>query len=143
MNNLIEWFTKRRITTIFSITTVLFVILYFNIPYTVCKANFYLGTCREIRQFFNFFTVLLMITPFILFFSFFTPKMKGYLFLLWRKITFIYLFAYLFIVVITPWYSGDEYLHIEKDIIALIFSCGYFIFSLILIIYKSLKKERP
>ena len=51
----------------------------------------------------------------------------------WTKFTFIYLF----IAVITPWYSGDGFLNIQKEIITLILSGLYFILSILLILYKS------
>jgi len=141
MNGFINWFTKKRILIVFSITTILLVILYSNISYTLCKTNFYLEICREIRDVSNFFTVLFFITPIILFFLAITVKMREDTFFLWRKFTLTYLLIYLFVIIITPWYFGDEFLHIGKGAIALILSCIYFVVSLILIIYKSFKKE--
>lgn len=60
----------------------------------------------------------------------------------WRKFTFIYLFIYLFTVVITPWYAGDGFLNIQKEIVALVGCFLYFVLSMPLILYKSRKLRR-
>ena len=105
------------------------------------------GVCKTVDIYSSntwcaFATVLSMIFLVILFFSailFFIKK--ELVFIAWKKFTIIYLFIYLFIVIITPWYAGDGFFSIQKDLIALFISVIYLIISLLLIIYKSLKKE--
>ncbi|KKS27724.1 MAG: hypothetical protein UU88_C0003G0052 [Parcubacteria group bacterium GW2011_GWC1_42_11] len=46
-------------------------------------------------------------------------------------------FIYLFIIIAIPWYEGDGFFHIQKDIIALISSIIYVIFSVFYILYKN------
>ena len=70
-----------------------------------------------------------------LFVSFFMEKIVS----LWKKFTLIYLFIYLFIVIITPWYIGDGFMNIQKGTVAIMLSALYFILSLILVLYKSWK----
>ncbi|MCK9344827.1 MAG: hypothetical protein M0P64_01720 [Candidatus Pacebacteria bacterium] len=70
---------------------------------------------------------------------FFTKK---HVFESWKITLMNYIYVYIAILILVPWYSGDEFLHIEKDIIALIVSVGYVLFSLIYILYKSLQKDQ-
>ena len=59
----------------------------------------------------------------------------------WKRFTLIYLFIYLFIVILTPYYGGDAFFSVQKSIFALALSALYLFISIILIIYKSLKKS--
>ncbi|TSC70812.1 MAG: hypothetical protein CEO12_188 [Parcubacteria group bacterium Gr01-1014_46] len=64
------------------------------------------------------------------------------IFSIWRKTLIIYFIIYILILIFVPWYSGDEFLHTEKDLVAIFISLIYLVFSLILILYKSLKKDQ-
>ncbi len=139
MKSIVNWFTKNKILLSSFIATILFSIFYFNIPYNyICKPNLYLESCGEILKFFK---IILIISPALLFFSIITLKTKEELFWKWRKFTFIYLCIYLFIATIFPWYIGDEFLNIQKAHVSIFMVMIYSIISLILIFYKSLKKN--
>lgn len=78
----------------------------------------------------------------ILFFSiilFFIKKEP--IFKTWRSFTFVFFILYFIIILITPWYEGDEFFAITKSLVAIAMTILYSIISLILILYKSFKKE--
>jgi hypothetical protein len=79
-------------------------------------------------------------TP-LFFFSLATYRMKEGIFLSWKKFTLIYLFIYLFIVLVSPWIGGD-YLTFEKELVSKFLTEIYFLISLILIVYKSIKLRK-
>lgn len=58
---------------------------------------------------------------------------------MWRKYTLLFLVGYLLLVIITPWYWGDGFMSIQKDVVAFSLSGLYTLISLILIAYKSYK----
>jgi len=139
MDNFIGWFLKKRAFFVSIILTVLFFIIYLNIPYNyLCIRHTFFYYCGEILKFFK---IILMISPALLLFSVVAFKLEERVFWVWKKFTIIYLFIYLFIVVIFPWYIGDEFFNIQKAHVSIFLTIIYLIISLFLIIYKSLKKE--
>jgi len=93
----------------------------------------YETSCRLIGDLALIAFPILLISIFTLFF-----KRKEY-FEAWKKFTFIYLFIYLFIALVTPWYAGDGFMNIQKEITIIALSVLYLILSSLLIIYKSWK----
>jgi len=137
MKKIIEWLTLKRLLVINEVGFLLSIILYFNIPYLyICKLNNLFGNCGE---YFKFLKILFLISPVLLLFSIINLFVKGKIFLEWKRFTFIYLFIYLFIVTIFPWYIGDGFFNIQKVHIAILLSIVYSTISLILIIYKTIK----
>lgn len=59
----------------------------------------------------------------------------------WKKTLSIYLSFCILNIIFMPWYWGDEFFHLEKDIIALVISVVYLIFSFIFIFSQSLIKK--
>ncbi len=139
MNKTLNWFTRKRVILTSIITTTLFVAIYSNIPYKyLCRPSVFFGSCGDILKFLK---VVFMLSPALLLLSIIIFKLKESTFLVWRRFTFIYLFIYLFIVIVFPWYIGDEFFNIQKAHIAILLIMVYLVFSLFLIFYKSLKKE--
>jgi len=64
--------------------------------------------------------------------------LKEGVFLLWKNFTLIYLFIYLFLIIINPWLPAD-YSPFEKNTVFMVLVPLYFLISLILILYKSIK----
>ena len=57
----------------------------------------------------------------------------------WRKFSFIFIPSSIILVLITPWYLGDGFMNIQKEVVALILSGVYAGTSLVLIAYRSFK----
>ena len=137
MNNLVNWFTRKKLVFVGFISSFVFLFLIpREILSKICPTNN--SICIDS---FNYLLLVLMFGVMLFLFSIISFFVKDIVFDSWKKITFIYLFIYLFIIIVTPWYAGDGFFHIQKDLIAAGFLIFYFIFSLIFIIYKSLKKE--
>ena len=132
-----NWFTRKKVIFFSFIGVVGFLILIpKEILFSICDAH-NTACINSIGYLFLIFMIgiTIFIPSLILLF------LKQEIFDSWRKTLFIYLFIYLFIIIITPWYAGDSFFHIQKDLIAAGFSVFYFIFSVVFITYKSLKKE--
>jgi hypothetical protein len=52
----------------------------------------------------------------------------------WLKFAKYYVPIYFLLVIATPWYSGDEFLNIQKETIALFLSVLYFAISLVILL---------
>ena len=137
MNNLLNWFTNKKIVFIGLISTIgFFILISKEVLFTICDPHN--STCTNTV---GYFTLILMIGVITFIPSLVTFFIKQKVFYSWRKTLFIYSLIYLFIIIVTPWYAGDGFFHIQKDLIALFVSVCYFIFSLFFIFYQSLKKE--
>ena len=138
MNNIINWFTKIRLTLVSLVGLLIFLILISKrVLFVIC----YTHNSICIRSI-NYLILFLLFGVVVFFISLSMFFVKQKTFESWKGLTFIYyLPIYLFVLILIPWYFGDEFLHIQKDIIALIISSFYFIFSLIFIIYKSFQKQ--
>ena len=84
--------------------------------------------------------LLLFAVP-VLIFSAVTLKMEEKVFLLWKKLTIIYLFIYLFIVAISPWIPSD-FSPFSKKSNSFFLLCLYALISLILIAHKSFSSRK-
>ncbi len=94
---------------------------------------YYQTTCQLVGDITLITFPLFVLSLLFLFFN------KETIFVYWRKFTFIYIFIYLFISIITPWYAGDGFFNIQKEITIVALCVLYFIISIFLIIYKSRK----
>lgn len=137
MNRILGWITKKKLILVSLISSILFLFLVpRDMLWQICPTRN--STCIDL---FNYLLLVLMFGATILIPSVITFFMRDSVVESWKKTLFVYFFIYFFIVIITPWYYGDEFMHIQKDILALLVSGCYLIFSLILILFKSLKKD--
>ena len=60
-------------------------------------------------------------------------------FLSWKRFTVIYLPLYLALAIFTPWYVGDGFMNLQKELVIFIFCGVYFALSAFLVLYKSHK----
>ena len=138
MNNIISWFSRKNILLISVISCIVFLVLIpRKVLFSICNVHnsVCVGSVNYLLLILMF-GVAIFIPSIIMFF------VKQETFESWRKITFsYYIYIYLVVLIFVPWYSGDEFLHIEKDIIAMGVSVCYVVFSLFLIFYKSLQKD--
>ncbi len=132
-----EWFTKKRMLLISFLSTILFFVLYSNKLYFLCQASG-VFSCGEILKFLKLF---FLIAPFIFIFCVITYYLDNKVFFSLRKFTNFYLIIFFFLLLITPWYTGDEFLNLQKAHVSFLGSILYSVISLILILYKSFKKE--
>ncbi len=138
MNKIIKWFTIKRMFVIGIISTISLGVLSFNNIFYILY-DIYSSTIIDVV---NYLYLFFMFCILFLFFSiiFFFLKQET-IFYFWKKTLFFYFFIYLFFIILVPWDWGDVYLPIYKGTVALFLSVLYSIISIILIIYKSLKKE--
>ncbi len=140
MDKILEWFTKGRVFFLSLISSGGFFIL-FSIPRKTLLIS-YDNPCFECFNIAQYSTLILMAGVAVLVPSlFFLFNKKEEVFKFWKKTLFIYLSIYLLNIIFMPWYFGDEFLHLEKDLVAIGISMIYFVFSIVLIIYKSFKKN--
>ncbi|MDD5720863.1 MAG: hypothetical protein PHT16_00220 [Candidatus Pacebacteria bacterium] len=138
MNKFLEWFTLKKLLVFSLVGTIGFSILVpRKVFYAIYDSRCFL--CIDIAQYavLLFLVGVTILIPIIIM-SF---VKRQHMFETWKKTLFVYLFVYLLNIIFMPWYWGDEFFNFEKDIIAFGISIAYFVFSLILIIYKSLSKE--
>ena len=115
-----------------SIFSVVAIYLAYRMPISACEYEMGLRCISTLA--------FLMFAIFIpaLIFSIVTYKLKEETFLLWKNFTIIYLFIYLFLIIVNPWMHAD-YSPFEKNTVFMVLVPLYFLTSLILIIYKSIK----
>lgn len=104
---------------------------------SLCRINGYYSSESDCVL---FGLILLIFVGILLFSTLFLFFKNTKIFEFWRNFTFIYLCIYVFVVSIFPWEIGDAYLGTQKDIVALFLVALYTGISLILIVYKTLKK---
>lgn len=138
MNKILNRFTNKTLALFGFFSSVIFFLL---IPRDTLSKVCSTGSSLCIDSF-NLLLLLFMIGVTIFIPSIIMLKLKNSVFDLWRKTFIFYIVIYLLTILLVPWYLGDEFFHIQKDLIALWFSIFYLVFSIILIIYKSLKKNR-
>ncbi len=144
MKNIMNWFTKKRMFMLGLFGAVGFVVLVQkNVGY------FLYDTCKEWNlewsnacvDTMNYFGLIFLVGATALIPSMAMFFVKDGVFESWKKTFIIYIYIYIGILIIVPWSGGDAYLRIQKDIFALLVSVFYLAFSIILILYRSLKKD--
>ena len=136
MDKFFTWFTKKKLFTISLVSLIgFFVLVPREVLWKVCSTGN--DVCID---FFNYLLLILMIGTTLLIPILILYFLRQNVFESWKKTLFIYLFIYLLNLIFMPWYFGDEFLHLQKDLVALFISVLYLVFSLIFITYKSLKK---
>ncbi len=140
MDKFIEWFTKRKLFGI----SLAFSVIFFSYIFLFYKKLF--SNCYSTQSFLcvdvlNYISLILMYFVPLFILSTILLLIRDQVFISWRKTIPIYLAFYLLILFITPWSAGDVFLKIQKDLFVLYFSVIYVVYSLILIVYKSLKKQ--
>ncbi|MFA6515169.1 MAG: hypothetical protein WCT42_02810 [Candidatus Paceibacterota bacterium] len=138
MNKIMKWLTLKLILIISLVSAVGFlIILPRQFFYALSNAHCFL--CVYIAKYAGLFFIIgatTLIPSIIMLFS-----KKQQIFESWKKTLFIYLSIYLLIIILVPWYTKGDFVHLQKDLVALGFSIIYLVFSIIFIIYKSFKKE--
>lgn len=134
MNKIIEWFTKKKVLVLSIFGSLVFGATLFYIENFYLKGNYSCGKYCDI-----FWIYSLIFVP-ILIFSAITYKMKSKIFDSWIKFTF-WFFVFSFLVLLLVPFKCDVYFRICKESLTWFSTILYSIISLILIIYKSLKKE--
>ncbi|OGI65644.1 hypothetical protein A3A95_01645 [Candidatus Nomurabacteria bacterium RIFCSPLOWO2_01_FULL_39_18] len=139
MSNLINWFTRKKLFVISFLGAVVFFVGNFvdiSIPVDVCYQE---GFCGDISE--ALMVYFLIFLPFFIF-SLITTKLKDSIFFTWRNFSLWALpISFLFISFFPTFTHGMDFLPIIKGTVSYTLAIVYSIISLILIIYKSLKKE--
>ena len=130
-----NWFTKRKVL----LYSILYIIL-FLFTYIFGKSNYCSLNCY--RSFELLIIYSLISIPFFVF-SIITYKLKESTFILWRNFTVWAIPISLVIISFVPTNThGMDFLLLVKGTVILALTTLYTIISLILIIYKSFKKEK-
>jgi hypothetical protein len=131
MNNIFDWFTKRKIVLISFILASISVFFIYLDDSNQCFWVY--KKCELISYAFTIFVPIFV-------FSLLTCFSRIEVFNFWRRFTFFYLLFYLFISILAP-FQCDAYLPLCKKNIFFILIPLYIGISLILIIYKSFKRD--
>lgn len=134
MDKKIDWFTKKKMIVSSLIMVFVYCASYFN--EILGLPSFYDNFCCIDDRIFNIFFIFIPI--FIL--AVINLKLNDLGFEKWKKFTFIYLIIYLIIYFVSP-SQGNGYVWFQRETISFFGSILYSIISLILIIYKSIKKD--
>lgn len=135
MNKFIEWFTRKSMFIFSFLLTIIFFVVNLLSKQDFC---YWKTSCFNT---FSFISVILMPSILVLFFSLINFRLRDVAFVSWKNFTFIYLLIYIFILILIPSHSGDEYLDISRGLVGIVLSCVYFVSSMILIVYKSSKNS--
>lgn len=129
-----NWITKKRIIFLSLLSVSIYIISYYNkildLPY------FYRDLCCVDDRIFNAF---LIFVPFFVFTCIFVYTNES-LFYLWKKFTTIYLTLYFVLYFLVP-IQGDGLIWFQRETISMFGSIVYSVVSLLIIIYKSFKKD--
>src|SRR3989344_6661834 len=133
MNNVVNWFSRKRLVFISLMAVLVYFISYFNEVLNL--PLFYDDFCCVDDRIFNLFAIFIPIFIFTIIFI----NLNEIKFTRWKKFTLIYLIIYLIIYFIVPT-QGDGYIWFQKETVSFFGSILFLIVSLILILYKSLIK---
>jgi hypothetical protein len=132
MNNIINWFTKKKSAYVSFAMIVVYIISYFHqfFGLPVFYKNFCCVDDRKLNLFFIFIPIFI--------FSLFFLKLSDFKFERWKKFTLLYLIIYLVIYFLSPT-QGNGYVWFQRETISLFGFITYTALSLYL--SKSFKKE--
>ncbi len=136
MGKTIEWFTKKKLVTISLYAFIIFCIFYGINMLSSCRHEKYCSSVTEIG--------VIYLLPFIsiFIFSLITLKLKESTFKLWKIFSFWVIPIFLIIISLLPTRThGLDVVSIVKGTAVLFLTILYSITSLLLIIYKSIRKE--
>lgn len=133
MTNLTNWLTRKKSTFVALIAVFIYFISYFNEALSL--PLFYDNFCCIDDRRFNLFAIFIPIFIFTIIFT----NLSEIKFTHWKKFTLVYLIVYLIIYFIVPT-QGDGFVWFQRETISFFGSILYSIISLILVIYKSIKK---
>jgi len=137
MNKILEWFTKKKLFLFSCLGVISFFIAYFSINFGICFD--YPNQCNNNSKVIAVYTMLFI--P-IFFFSLTTFKLKQSTFNTWRSFSFYSILVFLILISFIPMRThGLDYLPVTKGLVSVLLTIFYSIFSLILIIYQSLKNK--
>jgi len=139
MNNVVNWFTKKKIIVIGFLGVLVFFLGYF-VDISIHKDVCYMGEfCGDVSELLTIYFL-----PFILIFVFsiLTYKLKESVFNSWRNFSMWVIPISLIIITFLPTRThGLDFVPVTKRSIIFLLTILYSIISLVLVIYKSLKKE--
>lgn len=140
MHYMMDWMTKKKMFLLGFLSLIGFTTLFSG------EALFFICPTRE-SICIN--TVKYLILFFLLGVTLFTVSLVSFfveeeIFVFWKKTLPFYLIVYGLTLLFVPWYLGDGFMHIQKDLTALFISVCYVLFSIILIAtqYWRLRKRK-
>jgi hypothetical protein len=137
MNKFFGWFTKKKIFIISLLGILIQGFSRFSIDLGIC--SYYLSDCGKFSYIIVIFSFI-FIPVFI--FSLLTLKLKEHIFNFWRNFSIFIILMFFVVINFLPLNThGLDFFPITKGTVMFFFTIIYSIISLILIIYKSLKKE--
>lgn len=134
MQNFLNRISNKRAFLVSVIMVLLYFVSYFNkvLELPSVYRNFCCADDRKLNLFLIFIPIFL--------FSFILFKLNSSVFEKWKKFTLIYLFIYIVIYLLSPT-QGDGFIWFQRETVSLFGSVIYLVLSLLLILYKSLRKD--
>ncbi len=137
MSKFMEWFTKGRVLCVSFLIFLSNMVAMFSVDLGICFN--YSSKCYNTSDLIISYTYI-FIAVFV--FSIITSKLKEATFQNWRDFSFFAVFLFLVFISFLPTRThGLDFVPLTKGIVAFFLTILYSIISLILIVYKSLKKE--
>lgn len=137
MNNIVSWLTKRKVIFISLVGVIVFILSYFSKDLGICPRG--VTYCSDYSKYFAVYS-LPFVSVFI--FSLVTFRLTETTFYLWKNFSVWAIPVSLIIITFLPMRThGLDFVPILKGNTIFFLTILYSIISLILIFYKSLKKE--
>ena len=137
MNTIINWLTGKRIILISMVGFLLHLITRYRFEFGMCTT--YRGQCDDFGKVVMTFTII-FIPVFV--FALLNQLIKSKVFYSWRFFSFYFFLLYFVLVSTTPTSThGLDFFPIVKWTVAVSLSVFYSLISLVLILYKSFKKD--
>jgi len=137
MNNLVSWFTKKKVFFISLVGLIVHVISKFSVDLGICSN--YASYCSD-RSYLSTIFSFIFVAVFI--FSLITFKLKESIFITWRNFSVWSIPIFLIFITFLPTRThGLDFVPVTKGAVISFLTILYSIISLILIVFKSLKKE--
>ena len=124
-----NWIKEKKIKllSVFSIITISFYIVFEKkIGKILCLKD--IGFCPDLNDLY-LLIMILYIPALLIFGTIFITNQTS--FEAWKKFSFFYFFIFVFTILVTPWYSGDGFLNIQKGDVAIALSVLYLFLSLL------------
>ncbi len=136
---MIDIFTIKKQLILSAILSFIFFILFFLLKsniYKICPTVF----CENILNYFGLISILGPASLLQLCFIYIKKNIE--LTRCWVLLLKVYLSIYLSIYLFIPWYVGDAFVNLQKDILILVISCLFFVISWFSLIIKLLKTPK-
>ncbi len=137
MENMMNWFTRKKVLVISLVAVIIQFTSRFSVDFGICSN--YSSQCGDYSYLLVIFTYIFIAT-FI--FSLITFKLNGPSFIFWRNFSILWVSFSLIIITFLPTLThGLDFFPITKGSAMFFLTILYSVISLILILYKSLKKD--